>query len=74
MSRDTVNIRRVAPPKKGYDAERTLRFPSALKEPLELLAWISHRGVNDEIVVAIEERIRKYRAQIEDARKRREGK
>lgn len=71
MSRPTRNISAVAPPRKGYDAERTLRYQSRLKEPLELLAWINHRTSNDEIVVAIEEHLKKHAPKIDEARARR---
>lgn len=73
MSRAQSKIPPVAPKKKGYDAERTLRYPSRLKEPLELLALINHRGANDEIVVAIEERIARNRAAIAEAKARKKS-
>jgi hypothetical protein len=70
MSRRGRNIPHVARQPKGYDAQRTWRFPSRLKEPLALLARLTHRDVNDEIVIAVEERLARHKAEIDELRER----
>ncbi|MEA2274422.1 MAG: hypothetical protein QOI98_3130 [Solirubrobacteraceae bacterium] len=71
MSRQAAKLSYVPPAKKGNDAERTLRYPSRLKEDLQLLAEFNHRGVNDEIIVAIEERIAQHTPAIVQMKERR---
>jgi Arc-like DNA binding domain len=62
----------VAPKKKGNDAQRTVRYPSRLRDDLRLLAEANHRSDNDEIVVSIEQHIERNRAVINTMKKRRQ--